>query len=452
MLKKRSGPKIPLLAYAALYRDPLKYLTRAARKYGDIMQIEIAGRHDYLFNHPDYIRAILLDQEGMRRSVHRPVQRILGRGLLTSRGASHKKQRALLQPVFQKHRIAALGKVMVQQTAHWIEKWNQGAIMDMQEEMTQLSLAITGKTLFNVDIESEASELGEALFTVMSATRFNNLLLVSKLLEKLPLPANRRFRQAAKRLDGFIYQMIAERHAQPSDRPDLLSVLVRLSEQKPRIIKKKKIRDQILTFFVAGHETVATALTWTWYLLAKHPDVLRKLHAEVDGVLSGRLPEVTDVEKLPYTRMVFAESMRLYPPVWIIGRHAIREATINGVVIPKGSYVHVSQFLMHRDPRFFPEPERFDPERWKPDAISSRPKFSYFPFGGGGLQCIGEGFAWVQGALVIATIASRWRMQLVPDSRIDLEPHLTLRSRHGMPMKLERRHAPKSVSTSPVGA
>jgi len=439
MLKKSAGPKIPLLAYAALYRNPLGYLTRAARKYGDIMRVKIGRRHDFLLNHPDYIRAILLDQEGMRRSVHRPVQRVLGQGLLTSRGPTHRKQRALLQPVFQKHRIAALGDVMVQQTARWSDKWRDGQTIDMQEEMHHLSMAITGKTLFNVDVESEAAEVGEALFTVMSATRFNNLLLASKALEKLPLPANRRFRHAAKRLDEFIYEMIAERHAHSSDRPDLLSVLVRLSKEKPRMMNDKKIRDQILTFFVAGHETVATALTWTWYLLAKHSDATKKLYAEIDYALGERLPAVADVERLPYTKMVLTESMRLYPPVWIIGRHATRDTTINGIAIPKGSYVHVSQFLMHRDARFFPDPERFDPDRWKPEAVAARPRFSYFPFGGGGLQCIGEGFAWTQGVLVIAALTRRWKMQLAPGARIKLEPQLTLRSRYGMPMTLHRR-------------
>jgi len=439
MLKKSAGPKIPLLAYAALYRNPLGYLTRAARKYGDIMRVKIGRRHDFLLNHPDYIRAILLDQEGMRRSVHRPVQRVLGQGLLTSRGPTHRKQRALLQPVFQKHRIAALGDVMVQQTARWSDKWRDGQTIDMQEEMHHLSMAITGKTLFNVDVESEAAEVGEALFTVMSATRFNNLLLASKALEKLPLPANRRFRQAAKRLDEFIYEMIAERHAHSSDRPDLLSVLVRLSKEKPRMMNNQKIRDQILTFFVAGHETVATALTWTWYLLAKHSDATKKLYAEIDYALGERLPAVADVERLPYTKTVLTESMRLYPPVWIIGRHATRDTTINGIAIPKGSYVHVSQFLMHRDARFFPDPERFDPDRWKPEAVAARPRFSYFPFGGGGLQCIGEGFAWTQGVLVIAALTRRWKMQLAPGARIKLEPQLTLRSRYGMPMTLHRR-------------
>jgi len=439
MQRKSVGPKIPLLAYAALYRDPIGYLTRAARKYGDVMRVEIGSRHDFLLNHPDYIRAILLDQEGMRRSVHRPVQRVLGQGLLTSRGPTHRKQRTLLQPVFQKHRITALGEVMVQQTARWSDKWQSGQTVDMQGEMHHLAMAITGKTLFNVDVESEAAEVGEALFTVMRATRFNNLLLVSKTLEKLPLPANRQFRRAAKRLDEFIYEMIAARHAQPSDQPDLLSVLVRLSETKPRMMNDKKIRDQILTFFVAGHETVATALTWTWYLLSQNPEVTRNLYAEIDTLLGERLPTVVDVEQLHYTKMVFAESMRLYPPVWIIGRHAIRDTIINGIVIPKGSYVHVSQFLMHRDARFFPDPERFDPERLKPEAVAARPRFSYFPFGGGGLQCIGEGFAWAQGALVIAVLTRRWQMELAPGARIKLEPQLTLRSRYGMPMTLRRR-------------
>ena len=249
---------------------------------------------------------------------------------------------------------------------------------------------------------------------------------------------------AAKRLDQFIYQMIAERHAESSDRPDLLSVLVRTSKEKPRLMNDQKIRNQILTFFVAGHETVATALMWTWYLLAKDPSVTEKLHAEIDAVLGGKLPAVADLEGLPYAKMVFAESMRIYPPVWIVGRHAVRDVNINGWVIPKGSYIHVSQFLMHRDARYFPEPERFDPERWRPEAIAARPRFSYFPFGGGGLQCIGEGFAWTQAMLVIGTLASRWQMRLAPGPPIELEPQLTLGSKYGMPMKLERRHRPTS--------
>jgi cytochrome P450 len=437
--RKLPGPKISWLAYAALYRDPLGYLADVARKYGDIVHLAIAHRHDFLLNHPDYIRAILMDQDSLRRSVHRPLQRILGKGLLTSRGKIHKRQRMLLQPVFQKHRIAALGEVMSREIARWSDRWRDGATVEMADEMTRLAISISGKTLFNVDLESEETEVREALITVFAATRFNNLLLASKFLERLPLPANRRFRRAAQRLDQFIFEMIADRRARSTDQPDLLSVLVRMSEKSPKKMTDQKIRDQILTFFLAGHETIASALMWTWYLMAENSDATEKLHCELDKALSGRLPEVSDLESLPYAKMIFAESMRLYPPIWIIGRHALYDVNINGHIIPKGSYIHVSQFLMHRDARYFPDPGRFDPERWTPEATAARPKFSYFPFGGGGLQCIGEGFAWTQGLLTIATVASRWRMQLVPGHRIELEPQITLRSRYGMPMTLERR-------------
>lgn len=438
-IKKAPKARAALAAYAALYRDPLKYLSKVARQYGDVVRLQVGKRQDFLVNHPDYIRTILLDQETTRRSVHRPLQRILGRGLLTSRGKVHRKQRALLQPIFHKQLIADLGNIMAREIAQWSDRWQDGATIDMADEMTHLTMSIAGKTLFNVDLESEAIELRDALVTVLVTTRFNNLLLVTKALEKLPLPPNVRFRRAAKRLDEFIYQMIAERHAGRCDQPDLLSVLVRLSKEKPRMMNDEKVRDQILTFFVGGHETIATALMWTWYLLATNPKATEKLHAELDSVLTGKLPTVGDLEKLSYSRMVFAESMRVFPSVWIMGRHVLHDMILGEFLIPKGSYVHVSQFLMHRDPRYFSDPERFDPERWTAEAAAARPRFCYFPFGGGGLQCIGEGFAWTQALLMIGTIASRWRMRIKRGFRLQLEPQLTLRSRHGMPMILERR-------------
>ncbi len=436
---KAPGPRLALPAYASLYRDPLGYLVRAAGKYGDITLLQIDKRNDYLLNHPDYIRAILLDQEGTRRSVHRPLQRILGQGLLTSRDKIHRKQRALLQPVFHRQLIASLGKVMAHEIERWSDRWQDGAMIEMADEMTRLTMSIAGKTLFNVDLEFEATELRDALVTVLTATRFNNLLLVSKALEKLPLPSNLRFRRAAKRLDSFIHQMIRERHRGACNEPDLLSVLVRLSKEKPRMMNDQKIRDQILTFFVGGHETIATALMWTWYLLAKNTEAAEKLHAELDAVLQGRLPTVDDLEKLIYARKVFNESMRVFPPVWIMGRRVLRDIQLDGYTIPKDSYVHVSQFLMHRDARYFPDPMRFDPDRWTAEVAATRPRFCYFPFGGGSLQCIGEGFAFTQALLMIGIIASRWRMRIKPGHKIELEPQLTLRSRYGMPMILEQR-------------
>lgn len=433
------GPKHAFLAYLRLYRDPLRYLAAAARDYGDIVYIRMPGRHDFLLNHPDYIRAILLDHDGMRRSVHRPLQRLLGQGLLTSRGNTHRKQRLLLQPIFHREQIATLGGLMAPMIARWNERWHDGETVNMQDEMTRMTMATAGRTLLNVDLESDVSELRDALVTVMHATRFNNLLVASKRLERLPLPANRRFRDAARRLDEFIYGMIAQRHAKPSSDPDLLSVLVRLSGEARKGMNDQKVRDQILTLWVGGHETIATALMWSLYLLATHPQVMAKLQAEIDAVIGTRAVAVSDTEQLPYARMVFAEAMRVYPSVWIMGRHALRETKINGCVIPKGAYVHVSQFLMHRDARYFPEPLRFDPERWQPEAVASRPRFSYFPFGAGGLQCIGESFAWTQALLAIATIAKQWHMRLAPGFRLELEPQLTLRSRHGMPIVLTRR-------------
>jgi len=433
------GPRNPWLAYAALYRDPLGYLTRAARKHGDVVHIKIGRKSDLLLNHPDLVRAALLDHENLRRCVHRPLRRVLGKGLLTCRGERHKKQRALLQPMFTRERIVALGDVMVGEIKRRTDRWREGATLDMAPEMLELAISIAGKALFDVDFSSKAAGLRDALVTVLQATRFNNLAVASKQFEKLSLPIHRRFARAAEKLETEIRAIIAERQKGASEGPDLLSIMVRLQKQSRKGLTEQKIRDQILTFLMVGHETTATALMWTWYLLSENPEVAKKLYSEVDHVLGDRLPSGQDCDRLPYTRMVFAESMRLYPPVWLLTRRAVGDVKINGFVIRSGSYVHLSPFVMHRDPRYFPEPERFDPERWTPEAVAARPKFSYFPFGGGSLQCIGEGFGWMQGVLTIATLARRWQMRLVPGHRIELGPHITLRSRYGMPMKLERR-------------
>ena len=434
-----SGPRNPWLAYAALYRDPLGYLTRAAHKHGDVVHIKIGRKSDFLLNHPDLVRAALLDHENLRRCVHRPLRRVLGKGLLTCRGERHKKQRALLQPMFTRERIVALGDVMVGEIKRRTDRWREGATLDMAPEMLELAISIAGKALFDVDFSSKAAGLRDALVTVLQATRFNNLAVASKQFEKLSLPIHRRFARAAEKLETEIRAIIAERQKGASEGPDLLSIMVRLQKQSRKGLTEQKIRDQILTFLMVGHETTATALMWTWYLLSENPEVAKKLYSEVDHVLGDRLPSGQDCDRLSYTRMVFAESMRLYPPVWLLTRRAVRDVKINGFVIRSGSYVHLSPFVMHRDPRYFPKPERFDPERWTPEAVAARPKFSYFPFGGGSLQCIGEGFGWMQGVLTIATLARRWQMRLVPGHRIELGPHITLRSRYGMPMKLERR-------------
>jgi len=435
------GPKHPWITFAAVYRNPLRSLAQAVRDYGDIVHLRLGSRHHFLLNHPDYIRAILLDQDGMRRSIHPPLKRFMGKGLLSSQGSFHQRQRRLVQPGFHKQRIAALGEAMTRESVRCSDRWRNGATVDMSGEMMHLTMNIVGKTLFNVDFESEAAELGEALDTVVVASTRTGYAVGAALQKFVPLLRSRRLERARSRLDQMMYQMIAERRAGDMDQPDLLSMLLRIrdSEDAPKGMTDEQVRDEILTLFTAGHETTAVALMWTWYLLSENPGVEEKLHAELDTVLNGRPPCTADLEHLPYTRMVFSEVMRLYPPVWIMGRRALRDTPLGDYVIPKKSHVHVSQFLMHRDARYFPEPGRFDPQRWTPEAVAARPKFSYFPFGGGGLQCIGEGFAWTEGLLVIATLASRWRMRLKPGHRIELEPRITLCSRYGMPMILERR-------------
>ena len=305
---KPSGPGNPWLAYAALYRDPLGYLTRAAHKHGDIVHLKIRRKSDFLLNHPDLVRAALLDHENLRRCVHRPLRRVLGTGLLTCRGERHKKQRALLQTMFNRERIAALGDVMVDQITRWTDRWRDGASVDMAEEMTDLAISISGKALFNVDFGLKAAELRNALVTVLHATRFKNLALASRQFEKLSLPSHRRFARAAEKLDTEIRTMIAERLKGACEGPDLLSLMVRLRKQSRKGITEQKIRDQILTFFMVGNETPTTGLMWTWYLIAENPDVATKLHNEVDHVLGDRLPSGQDLDRLRYTRMVFAES------------------------------------------------------------------------------------------------------------------------------------------------
>ena len=267
------------------------------------------------------------------------------------------------------------------------------------------------------------------------------VLPFSEILDKLPLPSTRRFEKARERLDGIIYGLIEERRANGEDRGDLLSMLLMSQDEEGdgKGMTDLQVRDEAMTLFLAGHETTANALTWTWYLLSQHPEAEKGLHEELDAVLGNRLPTVEDLDRLSYTRMVLAESMRLYPPVWAVARRAINDYEVDGFVAPAGSFVFMSQYVTHRDERFHPDPLRFDPERWTPERQASRLQFSYFPFGGGPRRCIGESFAWMEGILVLATLARKWKARLVPGHRVELKPLITLRPKHGMRMTLERR-------------
>jgi cytochrome P450 len=307
--------------------------------------------------------------------------------------------------------------------------------------MNRLTLAIAGKTLYGADVAAEADEIGGALTTALEAfKRLTNPL--GPLLDRLPLPTTLRVRRASERLDATIYRMIDVRRRSGEDRGDLLSMLLaaRDDEGDGGGMTDRQLRDEALTLFLAGHETTANALAWTWHLLAHHPDAEARLHAELDAVLAGRLPAADDLPRLPYTRAVLAESMRLYPPAWTIGREPLEEFEAGGYRIRAGSVVLVSPWITHRDPRWWTEPGRFDPERWTPEREAEQPRFAYFPFGGGPRKCIGEGFAWTEGILVLATLAQRWRLRHAPGTQVGRQPLITLRPT-GLEMVAEPRQA-----------
>jgi cytochrome P450 len=395
------------------------------------------GQNMYLVSHPEYVREILVaNQSNFVKS--RALQRakvLLGEGLLTSEGQHHLRQRRLVQPAFHRERLAAYASAMSEGAVRWRERWQAGSTLDVSTEMPHLTLSIVAKTLFNADVQSEASEIGAAMTTVLEMFRLL-LMPFSEYMEKLPLPHVRRFKKARARLDATIHGLIRERRKSGQDTGDLLSMLLFAQDEEKdgAHMTEEQVRDEALTLFLAGHETTANALTWTWYLLSQHPQVEQRLHAEIDTVLQGRAPELADIPQLRYAEMILAEALRLYPPAWAIGRKALGNFTLGDFHIPAGSICIVSPFLVQRDPRWFPDPKQFDPERWTPEAREARPKFSYIPFGGGARVCIGERFAWMEGVIVMAAIAQKWRLRLAPDQRVEPLPLITLRVKNGLLM------------------
>jgi len=431
-------------------RDPLSFLLNAAREHGDIVHLQFGPQSVFLVNNPDHIRDVLVtnNRNFIKSRGLQMAKRFLGEGLLTSEGEFHRRQRCLSQPAFHRQRMNAYAKVMAEYGALTRDRWQDGETVDIAQEMMRVTLAIVGKTLFDADVESEAAEIRSALTDIMLlfdriTSPFPNLLM------KLPLPSNFRFLKASKRLDATIYRIINEHRATGADRGDLLSMLLMAQDEEGDGggMTDLQLRDEAMTIFLAGHETTANALAWTWYLLAQHTEVEARLHEEIDAQLQGRLPTAEDFARLKYTEMVLAEAMRLYPPAWAMGRQALEHYRIDNYTVPKGAIILMSPWVMHHDARYYPDPFKFDPERWTPDGREARPKFSYFPFGGGPRVCIGEGFAWMEGVLLIATIAQRWRMRLAAGEKVEPKPMITLRPRGGMRMTLARRDA---VARPPV--
>src|SRR6266850_2777787 len=438
------GPRrvIPLSGLLAYRRGPLPFFQSLAERYGDISYFRLGPQQAFFFNHPDYIKDILVtnQQNFMKGLALQRSKRLLGEGLLTSEGDFHRRQRRLAQPAFHRLRIASYAEVMTTHASQTGRSWNDNETLDISKEMMRLTLGIVGKTLFDADVKSDAQDVGEAMTVAMDL--FKTLTLpFYELLQNLPLPQFRRFEQAKVRLDAIIFRLIEERRRSGQDHGDLLSMLLLAqdTEGDGGQMTDAQLRDELMTIFLAGYETTSNALTWTWYLLSQNAEVESKLHQEIDEVLQGRLPAFEDVALMKYTEMVLAESMRLYPPAWALGRMALNDFEIGGYVVPRKSLVLMSQYVMHRDPRYFAEPLQFDPERWSPELRETRPQFSYFPFGGGPRRCIGEGFAWMEGILLLATLAQHWQMRLAPNHPVELKPVMTLRPKHGMRVIVTRR-------------
>ena len=438
-----SGPRsvIPFRYLRVLQRDPIPFLTNVAREYGDAAQFFVGPQQIFLFNHPDLIRELLVTQH---RAFHksRVLQRskiIFGEGLLTSEEEFHRRQRRLAQPAFHRERIGHYGEVMIDRAVRRAATWRDGEELDIHREMMGLTLSVVAKTLFDADVDEDADAIGKALTALVDL--FPALMNpLANLLRKLPLPQTMRFRRSIEMLDRTIYAIIEERRKSGDDRGDLLSMLLLAVDEEGDGggMSNLQLRDEAMTLFLAGHETTANALAWTWYLLAQNPEAAATMLREIDEVLGDRLPEPADYARLTYTEMVVAESMRMFPPAWAVSRLAMEDVVIGDWLVPAGAVVIAAQAVTHRDPRWWPEPDRFDPLRFTAEGKAARPKMAYFPFGAGPRICIGEGFAWMEAVLIVATLAQKWRFELV-SSDVQAQASITLRPRGGMRMRLRSR-------------
>lgn len=438
--------------FSPFRRDPLKFLADAAREYGDIVGLRFLHYRTYLISHPDHIEDVLVNhpRKFAKGRALQANKRIFGNGLLTSEGDFWLRQRRLAQPAFHRTRIASYAGTMVRYTEQMLERWKDGEECDAHLEMMQLTLQIVGKTLFDADVAGDAREIGRTITLLLDfSSDFRRMIFTPKWL---PTPRNIQTILAIRRLDKIVYRMIAERRASGRDAGDLLSMLLAAQDDDGSRMNNRQLRDETLTLFLAGYETTANLLAWTWWLLSANPEVERKLHQELDTLLAGRAPTLDDVPRLRYAGHVLTESLRLYPPAWGMARLAVEDHEIAGYPVPAGTGVAIAQWVVQRDPRWYDAPNEFRPERWEGDLLKRLPRFAYFPFGGGPRQCIGNMFALMEATLVLATVAQHFRLKMVPGHQVVPMASITLRPKTGIPVRLEARRATKTDPAAPVAA
>jgi cytochrome P450 len=419
-------------------RDPLAVFSRWAREYGDVFYYRAGWIHVYFLNHPDLIEHVLVRQyQNFRKDrIIRNGRWLFGDSLLTTEGETWKRQRRLAQPAFHRERTLSYAGIMTQYTERALAEWQDGAVVDIHQEMMRLTLSMAVRTLFGVEPEG-TRELSHAL-NVLIRNFTGARMMLPTIARYMPRPGMLEFRRASRKLDETVYAII-DRRRRNGDSGDLLSMLVEARDEDGSRMTDRQLRDEVMTFFLAGHETTALALSWAWHLLAENPEAEQRLYEELERVVGGRAPTVSDLPLLKYTEAVVKETMRLYPPAWAIGRTAAQEFELAGYRIPKGANVVVSQWVMHRDPRFFREPLQFDPNRWLGDECRALPRFAYFPFGGGPRQCIGSSFATMETVLVLATIAAKFQLRAVRGRAPEPLPSITLRPKSGVWLELRKR-------------
>ncbi len=419
--------------------DPLAIYTRWAREFGDIFYYRAAWMDVYFLNHPSLIEPVLVSQSQnfAKDKVIQNSRWFLGEGLLTNEGSGWLRQRRLCQPAFHRERMASYGRTMSGFTEEMLATWQDAEVRDIHQEMMQLTMRIVAKVLFSVEVKEDTERVAAALNTLMRHTSGGRMIL-PPMMRHVPVPAMIRVKRAVRELDEIVNRIIRQRRASGHDSGDLLSMLMAARDEDGSGMTDRQLRDEVLTFLLAGHETTAVSLSWTWYLLSQHPEAEQKLHEELSQVLGGRTPQLEDLPRLSYTDKVVKESMRLFPPAWSLARTVAKEVELAGYKLPVGSNVVMSPWILHRDPRFFELPEQFNPDRWTADSAQHLPKFAYFPFGGGPRLCIGASFAVMEANLLLAAIAQRFQLRLVSGHRVETLPSITLRPRHGMRVSLFR--------------
>jgi cytochrome P450 len=450
------GPKGAFLLghIVELIRDSMRFLERCSRQYGDVVVLRFFHVPVCLLANPADIESVLSKNSAnfLKARDYRAMKSILGNGLLTSEGAFWQRQRKLVNPAFRHENIDLYAQTMVSATSRMLDGWRDGETRDVHQDFMAVTLEIVTRALFGSEVPGDTAKVGKWLEILMEDF-MRQAGMAFLLPESVPVPTFFRLRRAIESLNAMIYKLIDQRRAERAagnapEHHDLLEMLLSAQGEEGSQMTDEQVRDEVMTLFLAGHETTANALSWTWYLLAQHPEITTKLFAELDSVLQGHAATAADSARLPYTEMVVKESMRLYPPVWAVGRQSIGPFEAGGYQFPAKTNVVILQRTLHRDPRYFAEPEVFDPERWSPDSPRYRvlPRFAYFPFGGGPRVCVGTGFAMMESILLLATIAQRYDMKLAPHQKVRMLPSVTLRPRDGIKMILHRRALPPAPS------